>query len=278
MSKYKIGDRVIVEKSNVDHLFGSHEGKVGTVVAIINDVSHPYQVALDDDATLWCTVKGFGPKYKIGDRVIIEESNIDVDGCIYRGLEGVIRSVDVTVCGYDYLVSTKKNEYGVWCKVKCLVEEKKMFTAKDLKTGMFGVTDKGEKFVIVNDLMIYDDGGYDIVSHVRDDMTIGLRHITKVYDGIKSFKMLEGNIGRGSNHGTLVYKYEVEKPLYNGKVVCIDNKANHGIHTVGKVYQFKDGQLTADNGRQYPGVCGDEIYTFEDWDKWTSSKFIEVKE
>jgi hypothetical protein len=66
------------------------------------------------------------------------------------------------------------------------------------------------------------------------------------------------------------------EPLYNGKVVCVDPTKYLSIYTKGKIYQFKDGMLTGDNGRKYPQT--EEIHNFEDWAKWTGSKFIEVKE
>lgn len=69
------------------------------------------------------------------------------------------------------------------------------------------------------------------------------------------------------------------EPLYNGKVVCVDNEWNKGIYTVGKIYQFKDGQMTNDDDYKTPEDSEvDPIHNFEDWAKWTSSKFIEIKE
>lgn len=68
-----------------------------------------------------------------------------------------------------------------------------------------------------------------------------------------------------------------EKPLYNGKVVCVDNRANERAYTVGKIYQFKDGTITADSGISMPNKKV-KIHSFEDWQSWTSAKFIEVVE
>lgn len=65
------------------------------------------------------------------------------------------------------------------------------------------------------------------------------------------------------------------EPLYDGKVVCADNNLNQGIYTVGKIYQFVDGYITGDNGQKYPQ---DPVHDFAEWEKWTSSKFIEVVE
>ena len=45
---------------------------------------------------------------------------------------------------------------------------------------------------------------------------------------------------------------EPEKPkYYNGKMVCIDN-GGYYWGTVGKIYEYKDGIVTADDGEKYP--------------------------
>lgn len=69
-----------------------------------------------------------------------------------------------------------------------------------------------------------------------------------------------------------------EEPLYNGKVVCIDNVGNKGKYTVGKVYTFKDGIMEdADDGITVPD---DEhpVHNFEEWSRWTGSRFVELVE
>ena len=45
---------------------------------------------------------------------------------------------------------------------------------------------------------------------------------------------------------------EPEKPkYYNGKMVCVDN-GGFNWWNVGKIYEYKDGIVTADNGTRYP--------------------------
>lgn len=45
---------------------------------------------------------------------------------------------------------------------------------------------------------------------------------------------------------------EPEKPkYYNGKMVCVDN-GGYSWWTVGKIYEYKDGIVTADDGNKYP--------------------------
>lgn len=56
-------------------------------------------------------------------------------------------------------------------------------------------------------------------------------------------------------------KKEPEKPkYYNGKMVCVDN-GGYYWWTVGKIYEYKDGIVTADDGDKYP-KNGQEPY----WD------------
>ena len=47
-------------------------------------------------------------------------------------------------------------------------------------------------------------------------------------------------------------KKEPEKPkYYNGKMVCVEN-GGYSWWTVGKIYEYKDGIVTADDGGKYP--------------------------
>ena len=47
-------------------------------------------------------------------------------------------------------------------------------------------------------------------------------------------------------------KKEPEKPkYYNGKMVCVEN-GGFCWWTVGKIYEYKDGIVTADDGEKYP--------------------------
>lgn len=47
-------------------------------------------------------------------------------------------------------------------------------------------------------------------------------------------------------------KKEPEKPkYYNGKMVCVEN-GRYDWWTVGKIYEYKDGVVTADDGDKYP--------------------------
>ena len=83
-----------------------------------------------------------------------------------------------------------------------------------------------------------------------------------------------------SAHELSIYERKLlwERPTYyNGKVVCISLNGFNGAHyTVGKIYEFKDGRMLADNGHELPS--SKRIESFKDWCKFTNSQFIEVVE
>ena len=71
----------------------------------------------------------------------------------------------------------------------------------------------------------------------------------------------------------------IEKPLYNGRVVCVDNKDKFGSklqYTVGKIYEFKNGQLTTDAGWRVP--YNNPVHSFGEFAANTHGKFIEIVE
>ena len=43
-------------------------------------------------------------------------------------------------------------------------------TRADLKTGMFGKTNDNDWFVVVNDLLVYENGGFDEISMLTEDL------------------------------------------------------------------------------------------------------------
>jgi hypothetical protein len=58
---YKVGDRVVVGKNNIDSI--SDEGRTGTIEDVDSEYRCPYYVRFDGDGLhLWCTVTGYDPK------------------------------------------------------------------------------------------------------------------------------------------------------------------------------------------------------------------------
>lgn len=193
----------------------------------------------------------------------------------------MINAIDLNY-DYPYRCVMDDGSDDSWCTVKGLVEDKKVFTKKDLKNGDVVKKRNGNVEIIVLPLgtMVTKSNGFNTLAEMNDDLTdidgdeaydiVPVRRPSATHEC--TFGAFEYNLGK------LIWEREEKKPLYNGKVVCIDNTQNPTLHTVGKIYQFKDGYLTADNGRKYPGLSLDAIHSFKEWEKWTGSKFIEIKE
>lgn len=70
-----------------------------------------------------------------------------------------------------------------------------------------------------------------------------------------------------------------EKPLYNGKVVCVDhNNRNQDSYTIGRIYQFMDGSIVNDRGIEAPLCKADKVHSFDEWARFSLSKWIEIVE
>ena len=242
-------------------------------------------------------------KYKVGDKVVVKKT-LKFGDCY--GMEGesnreckVVDSM-MKFAGKIVTISSVRNcgnyhryyiEEDGWNWVdgmfEGLAEDKKMFTKSDLKNGDVIVRRNGSVEIAIVDLGVFiTKDGWNNLKTLADDLTDGEYPIDKDWDIMKVYRPVKNYHCQfypdNYKKGDLVFDRERDvkpvKPLYNGKVVCIDNVDNPTLYTIGKIYQFKDGYLTADNGYRYPGVANDAIHTFEEWDKWTASEFIEIKE
>ena len=74
-----------------------------------------------------------------------------------------------------------------------------------LKTGTFGVLDNGLAFVIVNDLLVYENGEFDYVDDVNDDLSLLSRKIIKLSIA-KSFNQVR----KGCFGEKIIYELESE--------------------------------------------------------------------
>lgn len=167
-----------------------------------------------------------------------------------------------------------------------LVEDKKVFTKKDLKNGDVIVRRNGWVEIVCVDLGVFiTTNGWNDRSELNDDLTDSDNRWfdSDEYDIVEVYRPKEKCQCQFNpdcyEKGELVYYRERDtKKPYNGKVVCIDVKNNLSCYTLGKIYQFKDGVITTDEGIKFGTIPGELFYTFDDWAKWTSSKFIEIKE
>ncbi len=85
-------------------------------------------------------------------------------------------------------------------------------------------------------------------------------------------------------YGTDYHPLEValrkeEEPLYNGKVVCVaHNGINQDAYTIGRIYQFRDGSIINDKGNEVPYFEAGKIHSFDEWVKYSASKWLEIVE
>lgn len=139
-------------------------------------------------------------KFKIGDKV--EVVNIPVGSS--QGKRKYLRvafTIDYVNKGSLYPYGMAENKEWMWCDDELeLLEDKKVFTKKDLKTGMFGVMDNNKRFVIVDDLVVYSYGGFDRLSEMvnEDDLAWSWNKIDKVFKNCLSFGHLDAMLCEGN--------------------------------------------------------------------------------
>ena len=154
-----------------------------------------------------------------------------------------------------------------------------MFTKNNLRTGDFVLRANGVEEVFIKEAGVFIGiEGYMRFISLADDLT---EPGDDEWDIVKVRRPIETHHYQFDcpNFGKVVYERERDtKKRYNGKVVCIDNTYNPHNYTVGKIYQFNDGVITDDDGFEFGNIEGEMFYTFEDWAKWTGSKFIEIVE
>ena len=241
-------------------------------------------------------------KYKIGDHVVIENSNVDDVVCCYAGRTGVVKEYWRTEGGFNYLIAIDNEPLlELWCNVKCLVEDKPKKPTK--KPRKFKVGDKvritgdytdatdhldGKIGTVVrvrdNDIEVtVDDNKFpwliwncnaELVTEVKvngfkvgDRVTVdgmngtiicitlgdifGVQFDDEDYDGHRCLgvKLKAGKPSTKNNcwwvNPENVTRYE-EPKYYNGKVVCVES--TNDSFTVGKIYTFVDGTVVDNRG------------------------------
>lgn len=93
-------------------------------------------------------------------------------------------------------------------------------TKADLRTGMFGVTSIGDWFVIVNEIIVYERGGYDNLYVVSDNLglpfyTIDILVKARSFNEAKNHLREKHNIlyNRNEKKETVMTIAEIEKEL-----------------------------------------------------------------
>ena len=200
--------------------------------------------------------------FKVGDRVRIVKKN---SHCAEIGATGVIcRELMDGI--YDYGVRFDKADSRFHdCDDKCEIHHGQYVRADEIEK----ITTCDEKIVITSDgkttlARLYENG-----------------EVTKTAEAKCSpSDKFDFAVGAKLAFERLNEKTEPKK-LFNGKAVCIETTDKFVCYTVGKIYQFKDGKTTLDNGADYP-ANGNEVTSIDGWNsrypRIALAKFLEIKE
>lgn len=185
-------------------------------------------------------------KYKIGDHVVIKESNVEgIEK--FAGRTGVIKRVkDVSWSEYSYWITPDgwEDDCGIWCKVERLIE-----------------SINPEKIIITT-----DGKTTTATKYFADGKKVSATANCSPED------TFDFNVGAKLAMERLMEAVEPPK-YYNGKVVCISNHALTKLYTVGKLYEVVNGEFIDDVGYKHDGII-----SFEDWQRTSVAKWLEIKE
>lgn len=188
-------------------------------------------------------------KYKVGDKVRVV--NVKDHRKYYNGKEFTIK----TVCPNGHTsLSTKGTHYGVG--------EPWIFLENELEP----VFVKNKKIVITSD-------GVETLARLYENGKV----VKKATAKCNPEDTFDFNVGAKLAFERLTEPAaEKKEEYYNGKVVCVKANSNPGIYTAGKIYQFVDGRFVDDTGVEMPRRS--RMKDFKEWQKYSSSEFIEIKE
>lgn len=115
----------------------------------------------------------------------------------------------------------------------------------------------------------------------------GKTTLARLYDGNKVVQRAEAvcspddkfdfSVGAKLAMERLMGNDEKKPTYFSGKVVCVEKK-EHRAYTVGKVYEFKDGFVTIDNGNTLPHKPVATLEEFNDFGFAVGAKFIPLVE
>ena len=140
-------------------------------------------------------------KYKVGDKVKIRKNlvssrayngiYITINRETYFGKIAKIKSIEIEHDSVElYYLDIDNEEYKWTDDMLEPVEEK--FTPKDLKTGMFGITNDGEKFVVVNNYLVFQKGTALSIKNLDENLEHIYEniYIESIYDDMLEFNDL----------------------------------------------------------------------------------------
>lgn len=200
--------------------------------------------------------------FKVGDRVRIVKN---VSHCAEIGATGVIcRELMDGI--YDYGVRFDKADSRFHdCADKC-----------EIHHGQYVMADEIEKITTCDEKIVITTDGKTTLARLYENGEVTKTAEAKCSPSDK----FDFAVGAKLAFERLNEKTGTEK-FFNGKAVCIEKNNDYCAYTVGKIYEFKDGKTTLDNGASYP-ENGNEVTSIDDWNsrypRIALAKFLEIKE
>lgn len=187
---------------------------------------------------------------------------------IVRGIKGNGHSITNEHMIKGKVVSTYKDQVGVYKMKVRVLEHINPWLVDDIEYTVDNSTSKFELVKKVPEVIVIYRKDNKVIAHNKatDEKAEAKCSLEDKFDF---------NVGAKLAFSRLMCELEPEDTWYNGKVVCVDNDLNKTLYTVGKIYEFKDGYMIADNGYSKPYRA---VKSFKDFMTITASKFIEVVE
>ena len=275
--KIKLGDKVRVK----DELHGSNSkiadkykcrGKVGTVVTIALSDKDEYGYEIDTAPGYYFFADSLEPyngehavkeRYEIGDRVIaVDNLYLHPDGS--RGIITAIFKNPPQNDDFDYLVKYDDDTCGrLWSKIVSL--ESDSISADTSETPVVAPPVHGKESVLERKMeypsIVITCKGRKTKAVIRRGDEV-LRRATAschpeddfdqyVGASIALDRLFDRPVDVDAHEHT---KHSAMPKPFEGKVVCVDKDEASLISkrfTIGKVYEFKDGRVSGDNGVQF---------------------------
>lgn len=261
--KYKVGDKVKIVDKWTDGCCQNQHGDMDCwlgktmTISVVNDCSKWYKMKEDNGKWLWTEAAIGDAAHKITLNEFLESP---VQLCIHCRTE---KEFETLARAYDKIeLNWWKRYRDIICCTNCgTYADVAYFKDEDISIYEFDevyippIEDKEE-------ILVERVGNLTTATYKKNGKEIDkavIQNAVHIVDG--AHKAIDA----------------LKTTYYNGKVVCIDNCGNTTAYTVGKIYQFKNGKMTNDNGCPTPNG-GMIIRTFADWTHFTSSKFIEIVE
>lgn len=282
--KYKVGDKVRVRAwDDMEKEFGLDAsgdiecrcwftkgmrdscGKIVQIESVSPEID-AYYIKDDFHAFTDDMLEAVADDFKVGDRVRVVKN---VSHCAEIGATGVI-CCELKDGRFDYGVRFDKAAPRFHCCAgKCEEDH-----------GQYVMVDEIEKITTCAKKIVITSDGKTTLARLYKNGKVTRTAEAKCSPGDK----FDFTVGAKLAFERLNEKTEPKK-LFNGKAVCIEKAVDYCAYTVGKIYEFKDGKITLDNGRSYP-MDGNEVTSIDDWNSHyphtaphiTLAKFLEIKE